>query len=245
MSGTGSDTDPGLIELTGRLQELKLGREGLIVGLTGSVAVGKSTLAEKIDVTLSDEMSVETVSTDGFLFPNAILEKRDLMMRKGFPESFDRDAMAGAIRSIRSGQARFPVYDHVTYDIDKSATRTLKRPDVLILEGLGFEPPSPALKPTDRPDVLIYLDADQKDIEAWFRARFMRFWRAAEHDPDSFYRQFRNLTVPQAEAFAMTVWRNINEPNLKNHILPMRDHADIVLKKDARHRISITEDRTG
>lgn len=237
--------DPGIVEIAGRLRELRAGREALIVGLTGSVAVGKSTLVSKVAEALSDGLSVETVGTDGFLFPNAILEKRNLMMRKGFPESYDRDAMAASIRSIRGGQARFPYYDHVTYDIDRSKTRTLSRPDVLILEGLGFEPPSPVLKPTDRPDVMIYLDADQKDIEAWFRARFMRFWRAAEHDPTSFYRQFRNLTVPQAEAFAMTVWRDINEPNLKNHILPMRDHADIVLKKDARHRVSIVDDRTG
>ena len=235
---------PGLDQLASRLRAILAERDYLIVGLTGSVAVGKSTLARAVGEALLPEPGAEIVGTDGFLLPNAILEKRQLMMRKGFPETYDREAMAAAIRSIRLGQARIPAYDHETYDVNPAGARTLSRPDILILEGLGFEPPGGPVKKTDRPDILIYLDAEQRDIETWFLARFMRFWNAAEHDPTSFYAQFRNMTVPQAEAFAMSVWRKINLPNLTQHILPLRDHADIVLKKDSRHQLTVVSDRT-
>ncbi|MEM5517810.1 hypothetical protein WNY37_12705 [Henriciella sp. AS95] len=234
----------GIDEVASRLRALQEERDYLIVGLTGSVAVGKSTLAKAIAETLAPEPGAEIVGTDGFLLPNAILEKRELMMRKGFPETYDREALAAAIRSIRLGQARIPAYDHETYDVNPAKARTLSRPDLLILEGLGFEPPGGPMGERDRPDILIYLDAERRDIETWFLARFMRFWNAAEHDPTSFYAQFRNMTVPQAEAFAMSVWRKINLPNLEEHILPMREHADIVLKKNAKHEVSVVEDRT-
>ncbi|WP_084398628.1 type I pantothenate kinase, partial [Henriciella aquimarina] len=203
------------------------------------------TLAEGLVRALSQEGRAETVSTDGFLYPNAVLEERDLLMRKGFPESYDRETMAAALSALRQGHADFPGYSHDIYDIDPALTRTLARPDILILEGLGFQPPSGPARASGEPDMLIYLDAALDDIEAWFLTRFMQFWEAAEHDPSSFYARFRHMSVPEAEAFALTVWRDINLPNFENHILPLRDHADLVLEKDGDHVVRIVEDRTG
>ena len=235
----------GIAKIAARLSSLAAGRDGMIVGLTGSVASGKSTLAALLGERLADGMRVETVSTDGFLFPNQVLEARGLMMRKGFPETYDREAMAVAIAGLREGAADFPAYNHVTYDIDPALARRIQRPDVLILEGLGFISPEEGQGGAGEPDLLVYLDADLADIEFWFLTRFMTLWHAAADDPASFYVRFRHMSEPEAEAFAMQVWRDINLPNLEQHILPLREHADIVLKKDARHSVRIVEDRLG
>ena len=235
----------GIGPVAGRLSSLRSGDEALIVGLTGSVAVGKSTLADKLAEALRPDLSVETVSTDGFLYPNALLESRDLMMRKGFPETYDRKTMAAAIASLRGGEASFPAYSHVTYDVDPALARVISRPDILILEGLGFAAPSEGDRAPGEPDVLIYLDAELSDIEGWFLARFMRLWHAAADDPTSFYANFRHMSEPEAENFAMDVWQRINLPNLIDHILPLREVADLVVRKDSRHGVRILEDRLG
>jgi type I pantothenate kinase len=203
----------------------------LLVGLTGSVASGKSTLAMGLKQVLEAKRRVDQVSTDGFLLPNAVLAERGLSLRKGYPESYDQAGLARALTDIRQGPAAFPGYSHVTYDIDPALSRTLEPPDILILEGLGL-PPSDA-----RLDLLIYLDAAEEDLERWFLERFMVFWRAAETDPASFYAQFRTMDETQAEVFARSVWAGINLPNLRDHILPARDLADMVLRKDSQHQL--------
>lgn len=215
----------------------------LVVGLTGSVASGKTTLAKNIVAHLSSGLEAAHVTTDGFLFPNAVLQERDLMNRKGFPETYNISAMAEALNALRQGPASFPVYDHVTYDIDPDTKRDLPQPDVLLLEGLGLGPNPPTARGGGTPDVLIYLDADEADIEAWFLERFLRFWRAAETDPTSFYAQWLHMSLEEITDFAGMVWRTINLPNLRDHIAPIKAMADIVVLKDADHSVRIVEDR--
>lgn len=204
-----------------------------IVGLTGSVAAGKSTLAADLAAALAAPAPrrVETVSTDGFLLSNADLAARDLLLRKGFPESYDAVALADALAGVRAGPTIFPAYSHITYDVDPAAARTLAPPDILLVEGLGLAPPPAAL------DLFIYLDAEEAHLEQWFVDRFMGFWRAAETDPASFYARFRSLDEAGADAFARGVWAGINLPNLRDHIVHARDRAHIVVKKDAGHRL--------
>ncbi len=240
LTGPASPPDSeGVARLADRLHGEINDNCPLIVALTGSVACGKSTLAASLVEILSRRVAVETISTDGFLHPNAVLEERGLMMRKGFPESYDNDAMAEAIARVRVLPAVFPAHSHETYDIDPALARTISPPDILILEGLGFEPPSAGDRRAGEPDLLIYLDAETEHIEAWFLERFMGFWHAAEHDPASFYQRFRGMSETEARDFARTeVWEKINLPNLENHILPLRNHADWVLLKDADHRLS-------
>jgi type I pantothenate kinase len=215
------------------LADRPLSHRPMLVGLTGSVASGKSTLALALKQALGGLKQVDHVSTDGFLLPNAVLAERGLSLRKGFPESYDQPALARALTAIRQGPAAFPGYCHVTYDIDPALTRILEPPEILILEGLGL-PPSDA-----RLDVLIYLDAGEGDLQRWFLERFMVFWRAAETDPTSFYAQFRTMDEIQAETFARSVWAGINLPNLRDHILPAREVADMVLRKDSRHQLHL------
>lgn len=232
----------GIADVAARLEEVRDGRDTLVVGLTGSVASGKTTLAGHLADALDDTRSVETVSTDGFLFPNAILTERDLMMRKGFPETYDRAAMARAIKDLRDGVADFPAHSHITYDIDPALTRRVERPDVLLLEGLGFTPPAPEPEP-GKPDVLIFLDAEIDHIEGWFLERFKRFWIAAKDDPTSFYAQFLHMSEDELVVFAKSVWSGINLPNLTEHILPLRETAHIVVSKGEDHTVQVVEDR--
>ncbi|MDB5430786.1 MAG: type pantothenate kinase [Caulobacter sp.] len=222
---------PGLAQ---RLTALRTPGQTLVVGITGAVAAGKSTLAEGLrDALVQAGLKAELVCTDGFLFPNAVLEAKGLTLRKGFPESYDTDAMMAAIWTARSGEAVFPGYSHTTYDIDPALTRTIAHPDILIVEGLGF-PPGQAMA-----DTLIYLDAEEADLEAWFVARFMRLWREAEFDPASFYFRFRVMDAAQAQAFGHQVWQRINLPNLRDHIVHHRPGADLVLRKAADHTLSL------
>jgi type I pantothenate kinase len=237
---TGQD---GIRALAARLAELQSARDSLIAGLTGSVASGKTTLAGALAGILDDKLEVETVSTDGFLFPNSVLAERDLTLRKGYPETYDRQALGEALTALRSGEAAFPAYSHVTYDVDPALTRTVARPDVLILEGLGFQPLSPPPRGTHEPDVLIYLDASEDDILFWFLERFVRLWNAAREDPSSFYANFLHMSEPELLEFAQSVWERINLPNLRENIAPLKQRADIVLYKTRDHTVTIAEDR--
>jgi type I pantothenate kinase len=206
-----------------------------IVGITGAVAVGKSTLAAAVQGHMRrwpKTPSTQIVCTDGFLLNNTTLEARGLSSRKGFPESYDVDALRRALAAVRQGPTEFPGYSHFTYDVDPALSRRIAPPDVLIVEGLGLQEPA-ALGL----DALLYLDADEDLLETWFTERFVAFWRAAETDPGSFYARFRHMDEAQTRVFAGQVWRRINLPNLREHIVLARDRADWVVRKGAGHVI--------
>ncbi|MEZ5955464.1 MAG: hypothetical protein R3C13_14300 [Hyphomonas sp.] len=238
-----ADSTDGIAALARRLGQIRVRHEGLVAGLTGSVASGKTTLARGLADVLDDTYRVETMSTDGFLYPNAVLAERDLTLRKGFPETYDTGAIGDALEALARGQADFPGYSHVTYDIDPALTRTIAQPDILILEGLGFRPLSPPPRPEREPDLLIYLDATEDDLLAWFLERFVRLWNAAREDATSFYANFLHMSEPELLVFAQSVWERINLPNLREHIAPLKEHADIVLLKARDHTLAIVEDR--
>ena len=202
-----------------------------VIGVTGGVAAGKSTLAADLAARMALwPASVEIVGTDGFLRNNAHLEAAGLTLRKGYPETYDTAALAAGIEAIRRGQAEFPGYSHSLYDVDPALTRRLERPDVLIVEGLGLGG-APV-------DVLIYVDAPEADLETWFVTRFMVLWEAGRADAASFYARFAAMTPDQAEVFARQVWQGINLPNIRQNVLPLRDVADIVVEKSPDHAIS-------
>jgi type I pantothenate kinase len=212
----------------------RAGRSPFVVGIAGAVAAGKSTLARDLAEALAaDGLSVEIVATDGFLMPNAALTALGILGRKGFPESYDVGAMRAALAAIRAGAADFPGYSHTLYDIDPALTRRLAPPDVLFVEGLSLHEGAASLGL----DLLIYLDADEADLESWYVERFVGLWRAAEHDPASFYVRFRQMNEPEVRAFASQVWRGVNLPNLREHIAAGRDVADLVIRKGADHAI--------
>ena len=209
----------------------------LLVGLTGSVAVGKTWLAEAMVAALAPRSSVALISTDGFLLPNAELEARGLVLRKGFPESYDAAAMLGALTALRAGSAAVPVHSHVTYDIDPALTRHVGPADIIIVEGLGLSGFPDGQSARTALDLLIYLDADPVDIESWYVHRFLGLWRAGADDQTSFYHRFAQLAEADVESLARSTWERINLPNLTGHICQAREAADIVLRKAADHRL--------
>lgn len=209
----------------------------LIVGLTGAVAAGKSTLAGELKSALADQMTVEIIATDGFLRPNAELTELGLLEQKGFPPTYDNDRFRAVLEAIRSGPATFPTYSHTLYDIDPTLAQTLSPPDILIIEGLNLHHRALPSEATDPLDLLIYLDADEADLETWYVARFLEHWEAAEHDPTSFYTRFRSMSREQTADLARMVWTGVNLKNLRENIILARDTADLVVRKDATHAI--------
>jgi len=220
-----------------------------IIGLAGSVAVGKSTTGRLLRALLSRRPNtprVALVATDGFLFPNAILESQGLMERKGFPESYDMPAMLSFLSAIKSGEpsADAPVYSHLTYDIVPDAFDTVARPDILILEGLNVLQASPqpgngedTAVVSDFFDFSIYVDADETVIERWYVERFKQLRETAFRDPRSYFTRYAELDDHDAEEIARDIWRRINLPNLHRNILPTRPRADLILRKGPDHRI--------
>ena len=204
-----------------------------IIGVTGSVAVGKSTFAQQLQAKFA---GAELVCTDGFLHPNAKLEELGRLAAKGAPDTYDHLALASALSAIRSGPATFPAYSHITYDIDPQLARTLAPPPVLIIEGLTLR--DPATGPAALLDALIYIEADETDLELWYVARFLELWEAAETDPTSFYARFRHMDRDQTTALAQMVWRQVNLKNLHDHIIHARARADLVVAKGPDHAIA-------
>lgn len=217
-----------------------------VIGVAGSVAVGKSTIARLLRELLTrwpGTPRVELVTTDGFLFPTAELQRRGLMDRKGFPESYDRRALLRFVSEVKAGAAEVlaPFYSHLAYDIVPDAQITVRRPDVLIVEGLNvLQPPAPGhgLAVSDLFDFTIYVDARTSDIARWYEERFLRLQRGAFANPNSYFHRFASLSETEARTRAAEIWRSINEPNLLQNIRPTRSRATLVLRKSSDHTVS-------
>ena len=200
-----------------------------VIGVSGSVAAGKSTFAQSLRTELEnwrEHPRVEIVATDGFLFNNRVLAERGITMRKGFPESYDVASLRTAVAAVRRGErVTLPLYSHVTYDIDAKNVQTIERTDILILDGLHLaqieQPGAPRLI-----DALIYLDAEEEVIERWFTDRLLPLMEAGIDDAKSFYYAFRAMNADERRDFAKRVWQGINLPNLRDHIVRDRDAAD-------------------
>jgi len=215
-----------------------------IIGIAGSVAVGKSTFARILQALLAqwpDHPKVDLITTDGFLYPNAVLEERGLMNRKGFPESYDTRALLDVLRRIKSGDGAVeaPVYSHVVYDIVPDETIVVRSPDIVIIEGLNvLQTRSGAPEfVSDYFDFSIYIDADEPDIEQWYVERFLALRASVFQDPNSFFRFYAELSDDEAVATARRIWRDINGLNLSENIAPTRDRASLVVHKTADHRV--------
>jgi type I pantothenate kinase len=189
---------------------------------------------------------VELVTTDGFLLPNAELERRGLMQRKGFPESYDGQAILRFLSDVKAGKPTVsaPVYSHLVYDVVPGGSVTVERPDILILEGLNVLQPSRMPKDgtvipfvSDYFDFSVYLDADENDLHRWYVNRFMTLRQTAFRDPRSFFRKYAEIGEEEALAIAEKLWTGINLPNLQENILPTRQRASLILTKGASHRI--------
>jgi type I pantothenate kinase len=214
-----------------------------VIAIAGSVAVGKSTTARLLKTLLArwpDHPHVDLVTTDGFLHSKAELLQRGIMHRKGFPESYDRRGLLRFVADVKSGapEVRAPVYSHLAYDIVPDRTQVVRRPDILIVEGLNVLLPGQGLTVADLFDFSIYVDAHTEDIARWYVERFLALRDTAFADPTSHFHHYAALTDGEARAEATRLWQEINEPNLVRNILPTRPRATLVLRKDADHRIS-------
>jgi type I pantothenate kinase len=221
-------------------------RTPFVIGIAGSVAVGKSTVSRLLRELMSrweGTPRVDLVTTDGFLFPNAELERRGIMDRKGFPESYDRRALLRFVSAVKSGarEVHAPFYSHLAYDIVPDAEITVSAPDVLIIEGLNvLQPPAPGrrLAVSDLFDFSIYVDARTQDIAHWYEERFLSLQRGAFSNPLSYFHRFADLSEAEARERASGIWKAINEPNLVQNILPTRPRASLVLRKNSHHAVS-------
>jgi type I pantothenate kinase len=227
--------DPA-IEALATWLEPRIDRAPFLVGIAGSVAVGKSRVAAELVAVLARSRTVDLVTTDGFLFPNDELAALGLEARKGFPESYDGPRLERFLRDVRSGAAEVaaPVYSHVAYDVLPDEVHVVRRPDVLVVEGVNVLQEGPAALL----DLRVYVDAEEAHILRWYTERFLLLRAAAVEDETSFFRRFTGGEDPDAEVLAGMIWRGINGVNLSEHILPTRDQADVVLVKGADHRIT-------
>ena len=220
-----------------------------VIGVAGSVAVGKSTTARLLQALLArwpEHPRVELVTTDGFLLPNAELDRRGLMSRKGFPESYDRRALTRFVADVKAGSAEVtaPVYSHLIYDIVPDRRLTVRRPDILIVEGLNvLQPALPGgdgrirVGLADYFDFSVYVDARSEDIEQWYLARFRKLRETAFQDPSSYFSRYTRVPEDEALQYARMMWRTVNLPNLEQNVLPTRGRATLVLRKGPQHKV--------
>ena len=214
-----------------------------IIGVAGSVAVGKSTAARLLQTLLSRLFSrkmVQLITTDGFLYPNVILEERGIMNRKGFPESYDMERLIQTLNEVKSGkEVDIPLYSHQVYDIVPGEFETIQQPDILIVEGINTLqlPANQQIYVSDFFDFSIFMDAEPKLIEKWYLERFESLLDTAFLDPKNYYYQFAIGDRPAALAMSRSVWKNVNLKNLEEFILPTRGRADIILHKQENHLI--------
>lgn len=213
-----------------------------VIGVGGSVAVGKSTTARLLQVLLQrwdSHPKVDLVTTDGFLFPTQTLKDRGLMKRKGFPESYDRRALMRFVTDVKSGKpvVKAPLYSHIAYDIVKDRCQEVNQPDILILEGLNVLQTSPTLTIADLFDFSVYVDARTDDIEQWYIDRFLTLRHTEFRRPNAHFAAYADMDDEQARALAREIWQSINLPNLVENILPTRVRASLVLKKGSHHLV--------
>jgi type I pantothenate kinase len=220
-----------------------------VIAVAGSVAVGKSTTARVLRALLARWPAmpkVDLVTTDGFLLPNAVLDREGLMTRKGFPESYDVQALLRFVSDIKAGKPSVsaPVYSHMVYDVLPNERMTIEKPDIVILEGLnvlqtGEKPKNGRVAPwvSDFIDFGIYLDADEPTLHRWYVERFMRLRQTAFLDPKSYFRVYAQVSEEEALRTAQKLWNEINLPNLRENIRPTRPRADLILQKGHNHRI--------
>ena len=220
-----------------------------VLGIAGSVAVGKSTVARLLQALLArwpEHPRVELVTTDGFLLPKAELERRGLMSRKGFPESYDRRRLTRFVADVKAGKPEVtgPVYSHLIYDIVPDGTLTVHRPDILIVEGLNvLQPALPGkdgrtrLAVADYFDFSVYVDARTDDIERWYLDRFRKLRATAFQNPRSYFHKYTTVSEEEALDYARNTWRTINRPNLQQNIAPTRGRATLQLHKGPDHKV--------
>lgn len=214
-----------------------------IIGVSGSVAVGKSTTSRLLQILLSrtfENASVELVTTDGFLYPNATLIEKNMLNRKGFPESYDMELLLNFLDGLKNGEARqIPVYSHQIYDVVPEQLQTVEAADFVIVEGINVfqNPQNERLYMTDFFDFSIYVDAEAEIIEGWYLDRFKKLLDLAKNDPQNYYYKFREKNQEEVEDFAHNIWETINLVNLKAYIEPTRNRADIIFHKGKNHEI--------
>jgi type I pantothenate kinase len=224
-------------------------RSPYVIGVAGSVAVGKSTTARILRALLSrwpDHREVGLITTDGFLLPNKELEDRGLMRRKGFPQSYDLRRLIRFVADVKAGrpEVNAPVYSHLTYDVVPGKFQTVKQPDILIVEGLNVLQTGTGRRRDRLPvfvsdffDFSVYVDADEADIERWFSKRFLKLRDTVSQDEASYFHRYAHLSTQEAQTVARGIWHDINGVNLRENIVPTRERAHLVLKKGEDHRV--------
>jgi type I pantothenate kinase len=219
-------------------------RSPFVIAIAGSVAAGKSTFARVLQAILArgpNHPSVELVTTDGFLYPLALLEQRGLMKRKGFPESYDIRRLMNFLSAVKAGesQVEVPVYSHLIYDIVAEELQTVRQPDILIVEGLNVlqTPQNATLVASDFFNFSVYIDAEEADLMQWYVERFLLLQRTAFQNPLSYFHRYRSLPEGEARQLASNIWQEINLLNLRENIQPTRQRADLVLRKQSDHSV--------